>query len=106
MASGLGYGVASDAQGRSVEYVGEARSGYASGTGAMIVRGTGFGGATYYEGRFQDGVPNGSVLVEAPGQPPRWRDFTAGQDQGRANPGALADFGFNGSAGSASLLNP
>ncbi|MEM1411806.1 MAG: hypothetical protein AAGH19_05550 [Pseudomonadota bacterium] len=105
-AVGRGYGVVGDAAGALVEYVGEARDGSANGTGAMIVRTPGQPGATYYEGRFLDGLPDGSVRVEAPGVAPRWRLYAAGTDQGRAEPGTLNSFGFIGDATATRVLNP
>lgn len=104
-ASGQGYGVIATQNGESVEYVGEAREGFADGAGAMIVR-DGGSGATYFEGRFLRGLPDGTVRVEAPGEAPRWRRFAAGADQGRGEPGARASFGFNGASSATRVLNP
>lgn len=105
-ATGRGYGVVGDPTGASVEYVGDARNGMAAGGGAMIVRGAGATGATYYAGGFADGLPDGQVRVESPGQPPRWRRFSAGADQGRTEPGSEGDFGFHGVPVVARVLEP
>lgn len=105
-ATGLGYGVLVDAGGTAVEYVGEAVDGRAEGAGAMILRTPGSTGATYYEGRFLAGLPDGPVRVEAPGSAPRWRRYAAGTDQGRGEPGARTGFGFTGGGAEAQVLNP
>lgn len=106
LATGRGYGVVGQADGEVVEYVGEAEEGRANGTGAMIVRRAGAVGSTYYEGRFLDGLPNGQVRVEAPGDAPRWRNFAAGRDEGRAEPGDRNSFGFVGDSTVTRVLNP
>jgi ribosome modulation factor len=80
MADGRGYGVTADDTGNSVEYLGEATGGLASGTGGMIVRGAGFSGARYFEGGFADGRPDGVVRVEEPGKKPRFREFKGGRE--------------------------
>lgn len=105
-ASGRGYGVVAAPGGAAVEYVGEAREGRADGTGAMILRSAGADGATYFEGRFSAGLPDGAVRVEAPGEAPRWRRYAGGADQGRAEPGDRSSFGFSGAAAATRLLNP
>jgi hypothetical protein len=105
-ATGRGYGVVGQPGGASVEYVGEARDGRADGAGAMIVRNSGTGGATYYEGRFLGGRPEGAVRVESPGQAPRWRRYAGGADQGRGEPGARTSFGFGGVETTTRILNP
>ena len=85
MASGRGYGVTKDGSGNSVEYLGEATGGRASGTGGMIVRGAGLSGAHYFEGGFSDGRPDGVVRVEEPGKKPRFREFNGGREVGSAS---------------------
>ncbi len=85
LASATGYGLITDGQGLSVEYVGGAQSGMASGQGAMILRSPGEVGAVYMEGAFSDGLPDGVVLIEEPGRKPRVRTFKAGKDVGRAD---------------------
>lgn len=105
-ATGRGYGVVGREDGPAVEYVGEAIDGRANGMGAMIVRSGTAVGATYYEGRFLDGLPDGQVRVEAPGEAPRWRQYAAGTDRGRAEPGTRNSFGFTGDATTTRVLNP
>ena len=83
-ASGRGYGLARDAAGNSVEYVGMAKSGVASGAGGMIVQQTGSGSPVYYEGEFNKGVPDGVVKIEEAGQSPRIREFRNGVETGKA----------------------
>jgi hypothetical protein len=83
-AAGSGYGVAIDPQGHSVEYLGTATDGLADGTGAMIVRAPGEAGATFFEGGFSQGLPDGVVRIEEPGRKPRVRQFQAGKDRGAA----------------------
>jgi hypothetical protein len=80
-----GYGLIQDGNGNVVEFVGTTRAGLANGNGAMIVRTTGEAGATYYEGSFADGLPDGVLLVEEPGRKPRIRTFRAGSDAGSAD---------------------
>ncbi|MBT8047246.1 MAG: hypothetical protein KJO92_02455, partial [Gammaproteobacteria bacterium] len=77
-----GYGVIRDETGNSLEYLGTAASGMASGTGGMIARYSRETGAFYFEGDFDRGVPNGVVLVEEPGSRSRIREFRAGKDVG------------------------
>ena len=80
-----GYGLVIDGQGNTVEYLGRAADGLANGTGAMIYRAAGETGASYYEGSFRDGLPDGVVLVEKPGAKPKVRSFRAGADSGSAD---------------------
>ncbi len=56
LAAGRGYGVITDGAG-AVEYLGDARSGLADGSGSMLVQSPGPGGAQYFEGRFGSGIP-------------------------------------------------
>jgi hypothetical protein len=84
-AAASGYGVAVDSRGHSVEYLGTATDGLADGTGAMIVRVPGEAGATFFEGGFSQGLPDGVVRVEEPGRKPRVRQFQAGKDRGAAD---------------------
>ena len=80
-----GYGLIIGDDGSSVEFVGFASQGLATGTGAMIVRSPQETGADYFEGGFEAGLPNGVVLVEEPGRKPRVRNFQAGRDTGAAD---------------------
>lgn len=105
-AEGRGYGVVVDNDGSSIEYVGDARDGLAWGRGSMIVRRDALSGASYFEGSFAQGMPDGEVRVEAPGEPSRWRRFAGGQDVGRGNPGERNSFGFIGVDTTIEVLNP
>jgi hypothetical protein len=80
-----GYGLIAGDGGNYVEYVGTAESGLAAGTGAMILRSSTAIGATYYEGDFKRGLPDGIVLVERPGRKPSVRKFRSGSDAGSAD---------------------
>jgi hypothetical protein len=80
-----GYGLIIGDDGSSVEFIGFAANGLATGTGAMIVRTAGEVGAVYYEGSFSEGLPDGVVLVEEPGRKPRVRTYRAGRDSGAAD---------------------
>lgn len=77
-----GYGVIRDRSGSTLEYLGSAANGAASGTGGMIMRTSKENGAIYFEGSFKRGVPHGVVLVEEPGGRSRIREFSAGKDVG------------------------
>ncbi len=94
LASGSGYGLIRDEDGTSIEYVGSAESGMASGTGAMIFRSPNEIGAIYYEGDFREGLPDGVVRVEEPGRKPRVREFRAGSDRGSAEESRLQRLRF------------
>lgn len=94
LASERGYGVVQDESGNYVEYLGTAEAGLASGTGGMIVWNTNEIGATYYEGMFREGLPNGVVRVEIPGGKPRIREFRAGLDVGRGDENGLEMLDF------------
>jgi hypothetical protein len=77
-----------------VEFVGTADSGLATGTGAMIRRSAGESGAVYYEGNFEQGLPDGVVKVEEPGRKPRIRQFRSGKDAGSADADRLQSLQF------------
>ncbi len=85
LASARGYGVVKSGSGSYVEYLGTAQDGLASGTGGMIVRAANRIGATYYEGNFRNGLPDGTVKIEEPGRKSRVREFRAGLDVGKGN---------------------
>ena len=89
LAAERGYGVVKDGSGSYVEYLGTAQEGMASGTGGMIVRAASRIGATYYEGNFSSGLPDGTVKVEEPGRKSRVREFRAGLDVGKGNTSEL-----------------
>jgi len=82
LANERGYGVILDDAGNSVEYLGTAKNGLPSGTGGMIARYSSEAGAFYFEGAFENGLPNGVVRVEEPGARARIREFRAGKDVG------------------------
>jgi len=94
LAADNGYGLIIQKDGETIEYVGSAESGRASGTGAMIFRSPLDIGAIYYEGGFSEGLPDGVVLVEQPGRKPRIREFRAGVDRGAGDPEALQRLRF------------
>ncbi len=105
-ATGKGYGLVINERGDTVEYIGEARKGRASGAGGMIVQRRGQVGATYYEGGFKDGLPDGVVLVEEPGQMPRTRLFRDGTDVGKGDTARLQSLSFAFSAAPTGSLTP
>ncbi len=53
-ASGRGYGLIMNDRGDTVEFIGDAQKGLASGAGGMIIQRRGQVGASYYEGGFQE----------------------------------------------------
>ncbi len=85
LATHRGYGVVRDESGNSVEFLGTAEAGMASGTGGMIVRKSNGIGSVYHEGSFREGLPDGIVRVEEPGKKPRIREFRAGSDVGKGD---------------------
>lgn len=89
-----GYGIIIGEDGSSVEFLGDATVGQASGAGAMIVRSPGTTGAVYFEGEFSQGVPDGVVRVEEPGRKPRVRNYRAGRDAGAADANQLPSVQF------------
>jgi len=84
-AQGRGYGVARDAAGNSLEYLGEAVAGRPDGVGGMLLRRAAEAGAQYFEGGFADGRPHGVVRVDEPGKRPRIREFRDGREVGGAS---------------------
>jgi hypothetical protein len=94
LANDRGYGVILDDSGNSLEYLGAAKSGSPSGIGGMIERDTKKTGAFYYEGMFNQGLPNGVVRVEEPGGRARVREFRAGKDVGSGSAGQLQSLTF------------
>jgi hypothetical protein len=77
-----GYGVIQDGAGNSIEYLGTAARGQPSGPGGLIARYANQAGAFYFEGNFENGLPDGVLRVEEPGRKPRIRQFQAGRDVG------------------------
>jgi hypothetical protein len=106
VASGRGYGLVMNARGDTVEFIGETRKGVASGSGGMIVQRRGQIGATYYEGAFRDGLPDGVVLVEEPGQMPRTRLYKGGADVGKGDAARLQGLSFAYSDAGSGALTP
>jgi len=94
LAEERGYGVILDDAGNSVEYLGTAKNGLPSGTGGMIARYSSETGAFYFEGAFENGLPNGVVQVEEPGARPRIREFRDGKDVGNGVAGQLTRLTF------------
>jgi hypothetical protein len=60
----------------------------------MIVWNSNKVGATYYEGTFLEGLPDGVVRVELPGGKPRVREFRAGSDVGKGDENGLESLEF------------
>jgi hypothetical protein len=94
LAHARGYGVIRDSSGNSIEYLGTAAKGLPSGTGGMIARYGNEPGASYFEGSFRGGLPDGVVRVEEPGRKSRIREFRAGKDVGSGTAGELESLVF------------
>jgi hypothetical protein len=94
VATGKGYGLIMNKRGDSLEYIGDARKGLAAGTGGMIISKNGQIGATYYEGSFKNGLPDGVVRVEKAGQQARLRQFNKGVDVGKGSASKLQSLEF------------
>ncbi len=95
LASGHGYGLVMNEHGDTVEFIGEARHGMASGQGGMIVHHSNQVGASYYEGGFRDGLADGVVRIEKVGEQARYRRYKAGTDVGKADPDGFQQLSFN-----------
>ena len=102
-AFGQGYGIIMAASGASIEYLGAAERGLADGTGGMLIRRQGARTATYLEGEFRAGLPDGVLRVERAGESARWREYRAGDDVGRADASRWAGLDFS-SAGAGQTL--
>jgi len=94
LASGRGYGLIVSNRGDALEFIGDARKGLASGSGGMIIQQNGQIGATYYEGDFKNGLPDGVVRVEQAGESPKLRQFKAGVDIGKGSASNLQSLKF------------
>jgi hypothetical protein len=94
VATGRGYGLIMNERGDSVEFIGDAHDGMASGSGGMIIQRKGQVGATYYEGGFKNGLPDGVVRVENAGELPKLRMYEAGRDVGKGNAADLQNLSF------------
>lgn len=108
VASGRGYGLIINKRGDTVEFIGETQKGLASGSGGMIIQRYGQVGATYYEGGFKNGLPDGVVRIEEPGQLPRTRLYRAGADIGKGDANRLQslNFAFNSIASASASMTP
>jgi len=94
VASGRGYGLIMNKRGDTLEFIGDAEKGLASGSGGMIIQRKGQIGATYYEGGFKNGLPDGVVRIEKAGELPRLRLYEAGRDVGKGNTARLQSLDF------------
>jgi hypothetical protein len=106
VAAGRGYGLIMNERGNTVEFIGETRDGLAWGAGGMIIQRPGQIGASYYEGEFKNGLPDGIVRIEEPGQLPRTRLYKAGVDVGKGDARQLQSLSFALNPTVASSLNP
>ena len=106
VASGKGYGLIMNEHGDTVEFIGDTRKGRASGSGGMIIQRYQQIGATYYEGGFKDGLPDGVVRVEKAGETPKLRQFRAGVDIGKGNASGLQSLDFASSSIAAGTMTP
>ena len=93
-------------RGDTVEFIGDTQKGMASGSGGMIIQRNGQIGATYYEGGFKNGLPDGVVRVESAGQPPRLRQYKAGSDVGKGNAASLTSLNFASNSSAVRPLTP
>ena len=106
LASGRGYGLIMDQTGDTVEFIGDARNGLANGFGGMIIQRNRQLGATYYEGGFKGGLPDGVVRVENAGELPKLRLFKSGMDIGKGNANQLKSLTFVSSSPVPGALTP
>ena len=105
-ASGRGYGLIMDQRGDTLEFIGDASDGLASGSGGMIIQRKGELGATYYEGGFKNGLPDGVVRVEKLGDVPKLRQYKTGVDIGKGNAEKLQSLNFTSYEKIAEPLTP
>jgi hypothetical protein len=106
VASGRGYGLIMNERGDTVEFIGDAKKGLASGSGGMIIQRNGQVGATYYEGGFKNGLPDGVVRIEKAGQAPKLRQYKAGTDIGKGNVSSLQSLNFALNSAATGALTP
>jgi hypothetical protein len=106
VATGRGYGLIMNARGDTVEFIGDTKKGLASGSGGMIIQRRGQIGATYYEGSFKNGLPDGVVRVESAGQSPKLRQYKAGADVGKGNAAKLTSLNFASNSTTVRPLTP
>ena len=93
-------------RGDTVEFIGDTQKGMASGTGGMIIQRYGQVGATYFEGSFKGGLPDGVVRIEEPGQLPRTRLYKDGMDIGKGDATHLQSLNFALNSVAARTLTP
>jgi hypothetical protein len=72
----------------------------------MIIQRRGQIGATYYEGSFKNGLPDGVVRVESAGQSPKLRQYKAGADVGKGNAAKLTSLNFASNSATVRSLTP
>lgn len=106
LASGRGYGLIMSEGGDTVEFLGDARKGLASGSGGMIIQHRQQVGATYFEGGFKNGLPDGVVRVEQAGESPKLRQYRAGVDIGKGNAARLQSLNFAANAAAVGSPTP
>ncbi len=106
VASGRGYGLIMNERGDTVEFIGDAQNGMASGFGGMIIQRNNQIGAVYYEGGFKNGLPDGVVLVEKAGELPKLRQYKAGADVGKGNAARLQSLKFASNSITSDPLTP
>ncbi len=106
VASGRGYGLIMNARGDTVEFIGDAQKGLASGSGGMIIQRNGQIGAIYYEGSFKNGLPDGVVRVETLGEQPKLRQYKHGTDIGKGDAANLQSLNFASNPSIAGPLTP
>jgi hypothetical protein len=106
LATGRGYGLIMSERGDKLEFIGDAKAGLASGSGGMIMQGKGQLGATYFEGDFRKGVPDGVVRVERPGQLPQLRQYKTGTDVGKGSASKLKTLKFATSPSANQAVSP
>ncbi len=106
LASGRGYGLIMSDRGDTLEFIGDAEAGLASGSGGMIKQRKGQLGATYFEGGFKKGLPDGVVRVEQPGQSPKLRQYKTGIDVGKGSASKLKTLNFASSASATPGVSP
>ena len=106
VAAGRGYGLIMNKRGDTVEFIGDTQKGMASGTGGMIIQRYGQVGATYFEGGFKAGLPDGVVRIEEPGQLPRTRLYQDGMDIGKGDVRRLQSLNFALNSVAARTLTP
>lgn len=106
LGTGRGYGLIMNEGGDSIEFIGETENGVAQGSGAMIIQRKGQLGASYFEGGFKKGLPDGVVRVETVGQQPKLRQYKNGTDIGKGSGSLLKTLSFASSSNAVGQLVP